>query len=86
MKLKWQNWKQFGTSKKIVHCLRKGYMFPFNPGQETVAKVKFSRKSDSDLVAHYQTGSEKVLDMMMDTLLKTNVIVRINTEEKGFLT
>ena len=86
LKLKWQNWKQFGASKKIVRWLRKGYMLPFNPGQETVAKAKFSRKSDPDLVAHYQKGSEKaiVLDMMIDTLLKKNVIVRMDTEEKGF--
>ena len=63
-------------------------MLPFNPGQEAVAKAKFSRKSDPDLVAHYQKESEKaiVLDMMIDTLLKKNVIVRMDTEEKGFLT
>ena len=50
-----------------------------------MAKAKFSRKSDPDLVAHYQKESEKaiVLDMMIDTLLKKNVIVRMDTEEKG---
>ena len=62
-------------------------MLPFNPGQETVAKAKFSRKSDPDLVVHYQRESEKaiVLEMMIDTLLKRNVIVRMDTDEKGFL-
>ena len=37
-------------------------------------------------MAHYQKESEKaiVLDMMIDTLLKKNVIVRMDTEEKGF--
>ena len=57
-----------------------------NLGQETVAKAKFSHKSDPDLVAHYQKDSEKaiVLNMMMDTLLKKNVIVKMKSEEKLF--
>ena len=86
LKFKWQNWKQFGASKKIVRWLRKGYMLPFNLGQEAVAKTKFSKRSDPDLVAHYQKDSEKaiVLNMMMDTLLKKNVIVKMKPEEKGF--
>ena len=87
LKFKWQNWKQFGASKKIVRWLRKGYMLPFNLEQEAVAKTKFSHRSDPDLVAHYQKDSEKatVLNMVMDTLLKKNVTSKWSKKKKDSL-
>ena len=86
LKFKWQNWKTFGASKKIVRWLRKGYMLPFNIGHEDLAKQHMSKTSDPDLVAQYEPDTEKaiVLKMMMDTLLKKNVIVKMKKEEQGF--
>ena len=86
LKFKWENWKEFGASKKIVRWLRKGYMLPFNVGEEAIVRSKFSAKSDANLVANYAPDTEKalVLNMMMDTLLKKNYIVKMQPEEQGF--
>ena len=61
-------------------------MLPFNIGHEDLAKQHMSKTSDPDLVAQYEPDTEKaiVLKMMMDTLLKKNVIVKMKKEEQGF--
>ena len=61
-------------------------MLPFNIGHENMAKKQMSKTSDPDFVAQYEPDKEKmiVLKMMIDTLLKKNVILKMNKEEQGF--
>ena len=61
-------------------------MLCFNIGHEDLAKKQMSKTSDPDLVAQYDLDTEKsiFLNMMMETLLKKNVIVKIKKEEQGF--